>query len=142
MLEYIFFNRKTYDLFKKSAISSGINAETDCNEECFTVRLPEEMDEDVIEKLEDYYDELMDLDQMLTEQALSEQTDSSDTLHVAGITIQLKDGRNVYASIDPELLNRVLKNISPDELNILVSAITEAVENPDERSFCQRQENE
>lgn len=139
MLEYIFFNKKTCELFIKSAISSGINAKSDYNDGYFTVRLDEDSDEDSLEKLEDYYDELMDLDKLLTEQQLAEQeTDSSDSLHAAGITIQLKDGRNVYASISPELLNRVLRCISPEELNSIVNAITEVVENPDERGLCQR----
>ncbi|HHO59856.1 MAG TPA: hypothetical protein ENJ64_06395 [Thiotrichales bacterium] len=106
------------------------------------VRLPEEIKEDVLENLEDYYDELLDLDKEITEQQLADNMpdSTSDTLHTAGITIQLKDGRNVYASINPELLNRVLQSISPDELNTIVHAITEAVENPDTRGLCQRQE--
>ena len=106
------------------------------------VRLPEEIKDDVLENLEDYYDELLDLDKEITEQKLAENTpdSTSDTLHTAGITIQLKDGRNVYANVNPELLNRVLQSISPDELNAIVNAITEAVENPDTRGLCQRQE--
>ena len=36
-----------------------------------------------------------------------------------------------------DLINRVLKNISTDELNTLVEAIADAVENPDSRSYCQ-----
>jgi hypothetical protein len=134
MLEYIFFNKKTCDLFGKFATSSEINPIIDYQEECFTVRLPEDLDEVTLEKLEDYYDELLDLDRDLTEQ----QEDPSKSIHAAGITIQLKNGRNVYANVSPELLNKVMQSISTDELNTLVSAITEAVEDPDESSLCQR----
>ena len=133
MLEYIFFNKKTCYLFEKFAISSGINPIIDYENECFTVRLPEDLDEVILEKLEDYYDELLDMDRDLAEQ----QQDPSENIHAAGITIQLKDGRNVYASVSPELLNKVMQSISTDELNTLVSAITEAVEDPDESSLCQ-----
>lgn len=135
MLEYIFFNKKTCDLFASSATSSGICTEISCEDECFSVRLPEDSEEKVLEKLEDYYDELMDLDRSLAEQ---QQGDPSEDIHAAGINIQLKDGRYVYASVSPELLNKVMQSINSDELNTLVCAITEAVENPDETSLCQR----
>ena len=134
MLEYIFFNKKTCHLFEKSAISAEITPIIDCADECFTVRLPEDLDEVILEKLEDYYDELMDIDRTLAEQ----QDDSADNVHAAGINIQLKDGRYIYASVPPELLNKVMQSISTDELNTLVCVITEAVEDPDENSLCQR----
>ena len=134
MLDYIFFNKITCDLFEKAAISAGIRPEIDCAEDCFTVRLPESSDETLLEKLEDYYDELMDMDRDLAEKT----QDSSEDIHTAGITVQLKDGRYVYASVAPELLNKVLQSITMDELNTLVCAITEAVEDPDQRGLCQR----
>jgi hypothetical protein len=87
-----------------------------------------------LQRLEDYYDELMDIDRLLAE----ERDDSPDNIHAAGVTICLKDGRNVYASVSPDLLSKVMQGISTDELNTLVCAITEAVEDPDESSLCQR----
>ena len=36
-----------------------------------------------------------------------------------------------------DLINRALRMISTDELNQLIEAIVDAVENPDERSYCQ-----
>ena len=134
MLEYIFFNKKTCHLFEKTAISAGIKPIINYADECFTVTIPEDLNEVILEKLEDDYDELMDIDRDLTEQQL----DSTDDIHAAGITIQLKDGRYVYASVSPDLLNKVMQSISADELNTLVCAITEAVEEPDERGVCQR----
>lgn len=32
--------------------------------------------------------------------------DTAEDIHTAGVTIQLKDGRNVYANVSPELLNQ------------------------------------
>lgn len=134
MLDYIFFNKKTCNLFEKSAKSSGIKTIVDCADGSFTVRLPEDSEEVILENLEDYYDELMDIDRTIAEQ----QDSSSNDIHAAGITIQLKDGRNVYARVSPELLTKVMQSISTDELNTLVCAITEAVEDPDQSSLCQR----
>ena len=84
MLEYIFFNEKTCHLFENSAISAGLTPIINCADDCFTVRLPEDSEEVILEKLEDYYDELMDIDRTLAEQ----QDDSLDNIHAAGITIQ------------------------------------------------------
>ena len=134
MLEYIFFNKKTCHLFEKTAKTAGIKPVINCADECFTVTIPEDLNEVILEKLENDYDKLMDLDRDLTEQ----QQDSTEDIHAAGITIQLKDGRFVYASVTPELLNKVMQSISTDELNTLVCAITEAVEDPDGRGLCQR----
>ena len=75
------------------------------------------------------------MDKTLAEQ---QQDDLSESINVAGITIQLKDGRNVYASVSPDLLNKVMQSISVDELNTLVCAITEAVEDPDISGLCQQ----
>ncbi|HHJ36021.1 MAG TPA: hypothetical protein ENJ87_09675 [Gammaproteobacteria bacterium] len=134
MLEYIFFNRTTCDLFEKSATSAGITVEISCADDCFTVRLSEDLDEAILEKLEDDYDELMDMDRNLAEEI----TDSDEDIHTAGITVQLKNGCHVYASVSPELLNKVMQSLSTEELNTLVCAITEAVEDPDKRGLCQR----
>jgi hypothetical protein len=135
MLDYILFNRETCNLFGKRAVSLGITPIFDYQDGSFTVTLSEDSDEKLLEQLEDYYDELLDLDRSLAEQ---QQDDSSENIHAAGINIQLKDGRYVYASVPPELLNKVMQSINSDELNTLVCAITEAVENPDETSLCQR----
>lgn len=134
MLEFIFFNKKTCDLFADSASSPGIEPIIENEDESYIVRLPEDIDDVILEKLEDYYDELLDMDRDLAEQ----EEGSADDIHAAGISVQLKNGRTVYAGISPELLNRVMKNISSEELNILVCAIVDAVENPDDRSLCQR----
>ena len=134
MLEYIFFNKKTCHLFDKTAKTAGIKPIIDYADECFTVTIPEDLDEVLLEKLENDYDKLMDIDRDLTEQ----QQDSADDIHAAGITIQLKNGRVVCASVSPELLSKVMQSITTDELNTLVCAITEAVEDPDERGLCQR----
>ncbi len=77
----------------------------------------------------------MDMGRTLAEQ---EQDDLPENIHAAGITIQLKDGRSVYARVSPEILNKVMQCISSGELNTLVCAIMETVEDPDERGQCQQ----
>ncbi len=59
-------------------------------------------------------------------------------VHTAGVNVTLSDGRVVQAAVDPKLMQRLLAVISPEELGELVNAVADAVENPDERPFCQR----
>jgi len=121
-------------LFEKTVTLTAITPIIDCADNCFTVRLPEDLDGVTLEELEDYYDELMDIDRLPAE----EPDDSPDNIHAAGLSICPKDGRNVYASASPNLLGKVMQSISTDELNTLVCTITEAVEDPDESNLCQR----
>ncbi|HHI77239.1 MAG TPA: hypothetical protein ENJ94_08715 [Gammaproteobacteria bacterium] len=97
--------------------------------------LPEELDEALAERIEDFYDEMMELGRELYEQ---EGDQEEVGYHAAGITVQLADGSNVYAQVDPQLLGRIMQVLSPEEFNQVVNAIVEAVENPDARSLCQR----
>jgi hypothetical protein len=62
--------------------------------------------------------------------------DTAEDIHTTDITIQLKDSRYIYAKVSPDRLNKVMQSISTDELNTLVCAITEAIEDPDESGLC------
>jgi hypothetical protein len=136
MLEYIFFNKKIAELFIIRANEFQIASSLQPNDACFTVTLSEDENEDKLELLEDYYDELFEMDRDLSEQ----ESDDTNDLHSAGVTVQLKDGRYVYASVPPELLSKLMNSLSSNELNTLVCAISNAVESPDEKSLCQRHE--
>ncbi|MBT8438478.1 MAG: hypothetical protein KJO91_02040, partial [Gammaproteobacteria bacterium] len=67
----------------------------------------------------------------------SDEGESRENYQKASLLITLNNGDKSYAHVDMDLINRALQNISTDELNILVEAIVDAVENPDERSYCQ-----
>ncbi len=137
MLEYIFFHQPPCDQFKRflqendiPMLQEGID-ETDV--EALTVCIADNLDEAISDKIEAYYDEMMALDESLV---IAEA--DSDEYSQVGLAVTLKDGRSVMASVDPEVLNRVLSVISHDELGRLVDVIVDAVENPDERPLCKR----
>ena len=134
MLEFIFFNQEPQQRFVDLTQEHGIEITLNREEESWIVQLPEDIDDKLVDLLEQRYDELMELDQRLTEQ----HDNSDDALHSAGITIQLKNGDNVYARVPPDLLNRVLQCISNEELNLIVNAIVEAVESPQTTRLCQK----
>jgi len=133
MLEYIFFDERPCARFVAFLKEKGLAPETAHEEQGYLVLLPEETDDDLMDEIESFYDEMLDMNEELFAEAAGE-----EHVHTAGISVNLSDGRTVQALVDPKLLNRVLDAISTDELGQLVNAIVDAVENPDERPFCQR----
>ncbi len=135
MLEYVFFDPRPRDRFVRFVEEAGLTPGLEDDDGLLKVLLPEDIDDDLAERIEGYYDEMMELGRELYEQ---EGEDDEVGYHTAGITVQLRDGSNVYAQVDPRLLGRIMEVLTPEEFNLVVNAIAEAVENPDARSLCQR----
>lgn len=135
MLEYVFFHRVPYQRFMDFVQGKGLTPRGSEHEDSFEVGLPETLDDGLSDEIEAYYDELMELNQTLFEQELDR---DSDNYHAAGVVVNLADGQTVYADVQPALLSKVMSVLTPQEFGDLVDAIVEAVENPDERSLCQR----
>ncbi|HEB95432.1 MAG TPA: hypothetical protein ENI96_03235 [Sedimenticola thiotaurini] len=133
MLEYIFFDPRPWRLFIDFLRDRGLEPESTDEEQGLLVRLPDDTDDRLMDEIEARYDELLDMN----EQLFAEQEGEAH-VHRAGVSVSLSDGRVVEAGVPPELLNRILQVIGTDELGLFVSAIVDAVENPDERPFCQR----
>ena len=135
MLEYVFFHRQPLALFVELLRTRQVAYETDCDDEVLQVRIADDLDEQLVDELETRYDELMELNQQLVDQA---QGAGKDNYEGAGVVLTLANGDTSYAYIDPELLGRIMKVLSPRELGVVVNAIVDAVESPDPRSYCQR----
>ena len=135
MLDYVFFNDEPMNLFHAYLEKQGVPATVTRMEENYEIAIPEDLDDELVDNIEDYYDEVSDLDQRLLEEA---QGNNEDNYHMASILVTLQDGRSSYADVSPELLSKIMQVITPQELGEVVQAITRAVENPDDRLFCQR----
>lgn len=133
MLEYAFFHQKISDQFLEFVRERGVSASVEKEELCINVQLPEALDDVLLDEIEAYYDELLDMTE-----ALATEEEGGEHIHNVGIAVQLNDGRSVLAAVEPELVNKLLEVISMEELNDLVSAVVDAVENPDERPLCKR----
>ncbi|MES9931491.1 MAG: hypothetical protein ABW162_01650 [Candidatus Sedimenticola sp. PURPLELP] len=133
MLEYIFFDERPWNRFTEFLQQKGLSPQAEHEEQGYMVRLPEDTDDELMDGIEDFYDEMLDMNQ-----ALFTEEEGEDHRHSAGVTVNLSDGRTVQAAVDPGLLNRILEVVSTEELGLLVNAIADAVENPDDRSICRR----
>jgi hypothetical protein len=134
MLEFIFFHHDISKLFTDLIDRLGIEYQAEDDGETITVSVSEDVDDELVEQIEDEYDRLLDLSRDQTD---SEEGESRQNYQKASLLITLKNGDISYAHIDTDIINRVLRSISTDELNQLIEAIADAVENPDDRSYCQ-----
>lgn len=134
MLEFIFFHHNISKLFTDFIAGLGIEYQVADDDETITVSVSEDVDDGLVEQIENEYDRLLDLSRDQTD---SEEGENRQNYQKASLLITLKSGDISYAHIDTDIINRVLRTISTDELNRLIEAIADAVENPDDRSYCQ-----
>jgi len=133
MLEYILFDQQSLDRFLAWLAQHAIPCEQRRDEMGLLVAIPDDLDDETTAAVEACYEKLLaDSEDLLAEAGLGPEK------HAAALTIRLGDGRTVHAGVPPALLNRVLSAISVQELNQLVEAIVDSIENPDDRPFCQR----
>ena len=135
MLEYVFFDERPRDQFVTFLQQKSVELKLEEDEGLLKVWISEDLDDDLDEAIEDFYDDMMALNQQLYE---DENNEAEVGYNAAGIVLELNTGENVYAQVNPVLLGRIMTVVTPDEFNTVVNAIVEAVENPDARTPCQR----
>jgi hypothetical protein len=136
MLEYVFFNAEPCARFLAYVREMGLEPTLTKGELESVVGVEEDrVDDAMADALDTFYDAMFALDQSLHDGASEE---SCDEYRAAGVVVNLKDGRAVYADIPPDILGKVMQALTLPELSDLVNAIVDAVEHPDPRSLCQR----
>jgi len=133
MLEYVFFDERPWARFADFARGQGLQPECSCGEDSLLVSLPEDTDDTVCDRLEAFYEQMMEMDEQIVAKLEGE-----GHQHSAGVTVSLGDGRSVLAAVDPGVLARVMTVLTSQEVGELVNAIVDAVEHPDERPMCKR----
>src|SRR5688500_11029586 len=133
MLDYIFFNDKLLEKYIAFLEERGIDFDKRRDEMGFVVSIPEDLENGLEDEADSFYEELL----ARHEDLMETEGDPLDK-NVAAITVNLSDGRVVYAPVRPALLNKLLAAISPQEVGELVHAIATCVENPDDRPICKR----
>jgi hypothetical protein len=130
MLDYVFFDEGLRDRFVEFTRARGIEVAVS-DEGGFMASTPEDLDDEVNEAIDHYYEVL------LQENAdMLESTDDRLEKNVAGVRVVLADGTACTIRFDPNLLARMLQSISMEELRDVVQHIASSVENPDDRPLC------
>ncbi|MCB1775506.1 MAG: hypothetical protein KDI88_17970 [Gammaproteobacteria bacterium] len=131
MLDFVFFNAQTRDRFITFLRQHAVAFETSADDESYGVSIPDETGDALLETVESYYEQMMELDQ-----ALFEAGEGDAGQHVAGVVLDLASGDSVYARVPPGLLAKVMEVLTAEELGELVSAIVAAVELRDRSPLC------
>lgn len=134
MLEFIFFHHNISKLFTDFIAGLGMVYRVKDDAETITVSVSEDVDDKLVEQIEDEYDRLLDLSRDQTD---SEEGESRDNYQKTSLMITLNNGERSYAHVDTDMVNRMLRVISTAELNRFIETIADAVEYPDDRSYCQ-----
>lgn len=135
MLEYLFFNQIIADKFIDFLKSKNLTWELhrDPMLDSIVVRTPEDIEDKLWDELDDFHESLGAEDQKLLEDTLQ---DTEEETNAAGIYIQLANGKQTIAQINPNIMNRMLDVITMDEFNEFVETIVSSVENPDDSPIC------
>lgn len=102
-------------------------------EEATTVSIPDDIDEALADRIEEWYEE----ETQAAEAELFASGDAEADVS-AGVWVQLTDGRSSFAPVPPDMVSRILTVLSADELGDFVSRIANAVEHPDDTPICRR----
>ncbi len=95
------------------------------------VSISEDIEDDLYEAIETYYEELS----ALQERLLEETSDRLET-NQAGVRVTLSDGRPCMVRLEPELVSRLLRVLNLEELQELATTIARAAENPHDAPIC------
>ena len=138
MLEYLFFNQEIADQFIIMLKEKGLEWEQNIDPmlDSIVIKTPEDIDDKLWDELDEYHEKLGIDDQKLLEAALDDENETN----AAGVYIQLANGGQTVAQINPEVMNRMLDVISMDEFNDFVETIVSSVENPDDSPICEMKE--
>lgn len=136
VLEYLFFTRTIADQFAQGLRERGIDYQEaiEAVQEAIVFKVSESIGEPLWDELDELYDELSFSDQALLEEGVEDETAHS----TAGIYLQLANGQQTIAQVDPALVNRILSVLSLEEFNQFLDLIVKSVEQPDASAICKR----
>ena len=130
MDEYIFFDAGLRDRFVKYAGDLGVACELRDDTMGLIVAVPEDLLDDLVDKLETRYDELQD-----EQSALMSQTGGLSKL--AGFKLVLPDGQISMVPLQPDMANRLLDCFSIEEIQALFDTVARSVLDPKDSHLCE-----
>ncbi len=137
MLEYLFFTQEIADKFISFLNGKDLKWEqkNDPMLGSIVIETSEDIEDELWDELDDHHELLGIEEQKILELDLA---DSETEMNAAGIYIQLANGEQTVAQINPEIMNRMLSVISMDEFNEFIETIVSSVERPNDAPICEK----
>ena len=132
MLEFVFFDPQPRDVFLAQLNESGVESECCQKGDELLVLLSDEIESGIMDQIERYYEGTLHMSEQLMAEA-----EGVEHFNMAGVEVNLKHGP-VIATVDSELLAKLMSVLSFDELGRFVDSIARAAEEPDMRPLCKR----
>jgi hypothetical protein len=136
MLDYLFFNQSIADQFIDFMNKNKLEwtQETEKIQNAIILKTSDELEDDLWDALDDFYDLLSLEDARLSDA----NTATEEDIEAVGVYIQLQNGEQTIAQVDLLIMNRILEVISMDEFNDFIEAIVSSVEKPNDAAICQK----
>ncbi len=130
MDEYIFFDAGLRDRFAQYAVELGVACELRDDTMGLVVAVPEDLPDDLVDKLETRYDVLQDEQSELMSR-------SGGLSKLAGFKLVLPDGQISTVPLQPDMANRLLACFSIDEIRALFDTVARSVLDPKDSPLCE-----
>jgi hypothetical protein len=131
MMEYIFFDAALRDQFVEYAQGLAVVCKEWDDNMGMVVAVPDELSDEHVNSLEDYYEALQDEQSQITSQA------EGGFKSMAGFNLVLPDGKMSTVPLQPDIANRLLTAFTIDEIQDLFSTVARSALDPKEIHLCQ-----
>jgi len=122
--EYVFFNDALCSRFLASLSEQGQGCEQKREGGNISVFVDEDIDDDMMDRLEALYDELMDEQRTIQ---IDSDMQEDGAIHRVGVQYTDADGVVAQVHLDPDVVARVMRELGIDELQALVQSVASQV---------------
>jgi len=129
MIEYIFFDAALRDKFVNYATQNDVPCTAMDDTMGMVVEIPEDIPEEISDKLEEFYEALED-------EQVSLSKGEGDLNRLAGFGFKLPNGESRMLPLQTEMANRLLAHFSLDEIQELFNAVADCTLNPNDEHLC------
>ncbi len=131
MLDFVFFNtaarQQFIDFVKDNDLTYALEEE---DEKTFSVLLADDLDDELWDRVDDYYDVLM------AAQAKAVNAEDEDSVDLVGVQYTRQDGDVAVVRMQPDLVNQLTACMSLEELQVMVQIIADEVQEHRKGSMC------
>ncbi len=129
MFEYIFFDAALRDRFVLRARENGVACQASDDPLGYAVCVPEDLPEEVLEDLEQYYD-------LLEKEQIDLSRKRGDLKGLASFSFKLPDGQSRMLPLQTELANRLLASFTLDEIQRLFEDVARCTLGASDEHLC------